>query len=195
VTGSTILITGGAGFLGSAAAGALLARGDRVITLDAVPSDRLPDHPHLERVVGDVRDAGVVADCVAAADRVLHLAAVAGVHTYLERTLEVLDVNILGTREVLLACHRAGKPVVMASTSEAYGKNPLELREDGDSWLGPPTNARWSYATSKLAGEHYAWALARQGLAVAAVTISVITLVIIALSVAAYALVVAYLEI
>jgi nucleoside-diphosphate-sugar epimerase/dTDP-4-amino-4,6-dideoxygalactose transaminase len=169
VTASTILITGGAGFLGSAAAAALLARGDRVITLDAVPSDRLPDHPGLERVTGDVRDAACVAACVARADRVLHLAAVAGVHTYLERTLDVLDVNILGTREVLLACHRAAKPVVMASTSEAYGKNPLELREDGDSWLGPPTNARWSYATSKLAGEHYAWALARHGLAVAAV--------------------------
>lgn len=166
----TVLITGAAGFLGSAVATALLQRGHTVLALDTDHGQgRLDDHPHLTKVEADVRDATLIDRWVARCDRVIHFAAIAGVHTYIERTLDVLDTNILGTRNVLLAAARHGRPTLFASSSEAYGNHPFPLHEDAGTRMGPPTQARWCYATSKLAGEHYAWALARQGLPIAAV--------------------------
>jgi nucleoside-diphosphate-sugar epimerase/dTDP-4-amino-4,6-dideoxygalactose transaminase len=165
-----VLVTGAAGFLGSAIARALVDAGHRVLAFDRDHAQgRLPDHPAITRITGDVRNAEQVDALVAESSRVLHFAAVAGVHTYLQQTLEVLDVNLLGTRNVLLAAHRHDVPTVIASSSEAYGKNPTTLHEDSDTHLGATTHARWSYATTKVAGEHYAWALARDGLPVAAV--------------------------
>lgn len=167
---SPILVTGAAGFLGSAAVGRLVADGHRVLALDtSFERGRVAAHPAVETVVGDVRDEARVGELVGRASRVLHLAAIAGVHHYLERADEVLDVNLLGTRAVVRAAERHGVPVLFASTSEAYGKATATLTEDGDSVLGATTNARWSYAVSKLAGEHYAWAWARRGGVVAAV--------------------------
>ncbi|MCB9663511.1 MAG: DegT/DnrJ/EryC1/StrS family aminotransferase [Alphaproteobacteria bacterium] len=167
---STVLVTGGAGFVGSHVTAELVARGHAVVVLDShLDQGRLdPTLPGVERVQGSVLDAPLLAALAARCDRIVHLGAIAGVHHYLERPVDVLDVNLLGTRTVLLTAHARGIPVLIASTSEAYGKNPATLREDGDTWLGPTTNARWCYAVSKLAGEHYAWGLAAQGLTVAA---------------------------
>lgn len=165
-----VLVTGAAGFVGSALTGWLLAKGHAVVALDLdFGADRLPQDPRLERVVGDVRDAALVDALVARCARVAHLGAIAGVHHYLARTFDVLDVNILGTRTVLEAAARHGRPTLLASTSETYGKSGATLEEHGDSVLGPSTNARWCYAVSKLAAEHYAWAHARAGLPVTAV--------------------------
>lgn len=165
-----VLVTGGAGFVGSALVESLLARGHRVVTLDIAPSDRLPvDHPSLRVVTGDVRDEALVRELVAGAGLVLHLAAVVGVHDYITRPDEVLDVNIFGTRNVLHACLAASRPVLLVSTSEAYGKNGEVLHEGADTVLGPTSNRRWSYAVSKLAGEHLAMGLATRGLCFAAI--------------------------
>ncbi len=165
-----VLVTGAAGFLGSAVTHELVARGYRVLALDRDFSDaRLEDRPEIERVCGDVRDADLIDELVSRSCRVLHFAAIAGVHDYLERPMEVLDINLLGTRGVLKSAHAHQVPILIASTSEVFGKNPTLLDEGGDTWLGPTTNARWCYAASKIASEHYAWALAKQGLAVSAV--------------------------
>ncbi|HMV67952.1 MAG TPA: NAD-dependent epimerase/dehydratase family protein, partial [Myxococcota bacterium] len=163
MSGLRVLVTGAAGFLGSALAAELLARGNRVVGLDVSwDLGRLPEHPHMERHTGDVRDEALLRRLMAGCDRALHMAAVAGVHDYMSRPFEVLDVNILGTRAALLAAHAARVPILIASSSEAYGKNPLPLHPGASSWLGPTTHARWCYATSKVAGEHFAWALVKQ---------------------------------
>ncbi len=166
-----MLVTGGGGFIGAALTRWLLARGHRVTALDtSFIDDRLPTSAEGLRIVeGSVLDDALVRSLVAESGRVAHLAAIAGVHHYLERTQDVLDTNILGTRSVLLAAAEHARPVLFASTSETYGKSAATLFEEGDSVLGPTTNARWSYAVSKLAGEHYAWAFARAGLPVTAV--------------------------
>jgi nucleoside-diphosphate-sugar epimerase/dTDP-4-amino-4,6-dideoxygalactose transaminase len=165
-----VLVTGAGGFLGSALSAALLERGHRVLGVDTSwAHGRLADHAGLDKVVGDVRDAGLMAELASSVDRILHMGAVAGVHDYQTRPFEVLDVNIVGTRNVLLAAKNANKPVVFASSSEAYGKNPLLLREDAATWLGPTTQSRWCYGTSKVAGEHFAWSMIRDGLVAAAV--------------------------
>ena len=170
MTAQRVLVTGAGGFLGSALAAALLARGHQVVALDVGWAlGRLPDHPALERHTGDVRDEALMRRLVTGCHRVLHMAAVAGVHDYMSRPFEVLDVNVLGTRAVLLAAREVGAPVLFASSSEAYGKNPLPLGPQASSWLGPTTNARWCYAASKITGEHFAWALVKQGLTAASV--------------------------
>jgi nucleoside-diphosphate-sugar epimerase/dTDP-4-amino-4,6-dideoxygalactose transaminase len=170
----TVLVTGAGGFIGSAVVARLRATGHAVIAFDqAFPEGKLDVAPApgpIEVVVGDARDRATVEGCVRRATRVIHLAAIAGVHAYQERPWDVLDVNVQGTRNVVEAAAEAGVPVLFASSSEAYGKNPLPLREDSDTWLGPTTESRWCYAVSKLAGEHLAWALVRQrGLVAAAV--------------------------
>lgn len=166
-----VLVTGGSGFIGVEVAQYLLRQGHRVVCLDRLFDDvRLGRiDGQVERVEGDVRDAALVDSLVARSDRVIHLAAVVGVDEYLRRPLEVLDVNILGTRNVLLACTRHGRPVVFASTSEVYGKNAGTLDESKDRVYGPAHNNRWSYAISKSACEQYAYALANQGLIFSAV--------------------------
>lgn len=166
-----VLVTGAAGFLGSHVTARLLERGATVLALDvAHDQGRLPDHPHLQRITGSVTDPATVDAATSSVDRIVHLAAIADVRAYSDRTLDVLETNLFGTRLVLRAAARARVPVLLASSSEAYGKHGDPLAEDGDTLLGPTTTARWSYAVSKIAGEHYAWALARaEGLEVAAV--------------------------
>ncbi len=166
-----VLVTGGAGFLGSQVTSALVAAGRSVIALDVRHAQGKldPSLQGVERVEGDVRDDALVDRLVARSERVIHLAGIAGVHDYLQRAAEVLDVNLMGSRAVLHAAHRHHRAVLFASTSEAYGKNTDDLREDGDTVLGPTSNARWVYAVSKLAAEHLAWALTREGLTAAAV--------------------------
>ena len=162
-----ILITGGAGFIGAALAAELIRRGFAVTCLDTSDFRRLEavsNDPRLRTVAGDVRDGALIDRCVAGAERVIHLAAVVGVDEYLRRTEEVLDVNIQGTRNVLDACARYGRPVLMASTSEVYGKNQGVVSEDSPAIFGSLSNSRWAYAISKAASEAYAVALSARGL-------------------------------
>jgi UDP-glucose 4-epimerase len=163
-----VLITGGAGFIGSHLAEAFLARGAAVTVLDASAAGKVA-HLLTDRsfdfVQGSVLDRKTVDELVARADLVYHLAAVVGVEHYVTDPLRVLDVNIDGARNVFSACLKHGRRVVFSSTSEVYGKShawPFE--EYGDRLLGPTSCDRWSYSTSKAIGEHYAFAYAKQGL-------------------------------
>jgi dTDP-4-amino-4,6-dideoxygalactose transaminase/nucleoside-diphosphate-sugar epimerase len=160
-----VLVTGGGGFLGAHLALALRKREREVVVLDvAACPEELASEPGVTFVRGDVRDTALVDSLVARVSAVLHMAAIVGVDEYLRRPDEVLDVGILGSRAVLTACLREQRPVVLASTSEVYGKNPDDLREDADAVLGPLDRPRWSYAIAKLAAEQWAHALARRGL-------------------------------
>ncbi|GAC1362765.1 MAG: SDR family NAD(P)-dependent oxidoreductase [Actinomycetota bacterium] len=154
------MITGGAGFIGSHLADALLARGDLVIALDNLGTgrhDNIREHigdPHFEFVLGSVINADLVDDLVSRADVVYHLAAAVGVKLIVERPLESLVTNIRGSEIVLDKAHKYGKKVLITSTSEIYGKSPqIPMHEDSDRVLGSPLVGRWSYSTSKAVDE------------------------------------------
>ncbi|MGJ9423285.1 NAD-dependent epimerase/dehydratase family protein [Aeromicrobium sp. CF3.5] len=154
------VVTGGGGFIGSHLVRRLLEDGDDVTVLDSRPP---PWSREVRFVEGDVRDPDLVASVVGGADVVFHLAAVVGVDQYLRRPLDVLDVNVGGTRAVLDAAVREGVRVVMASTSEVFGKNPaVPWAEDGDRVLGPTSADRWAYASSKGLAEHMVYGFVRQ---------------------------------
>lgn len=159
-----VLITGGNGFIGHAIAKQLLREGRSVVCLDVSAARRSDLGPGCEYVQGDVRDAALVERWVRACGTVIHLAAVVGVDEYLRRASEVLDVSILGARNVLESCLQHDRAVVLASTSEVYGKNDDDLREDAVAVYGPPSVGRWCYAVAKAASEHYAFALGARGL-------------------------------
>ncbi len=162
-----ILIVGSSGLVGRALATAFRHDGILVRGLDTnVPT---PDGGLDDFVQGDVRDEALLARLIADATAVVHLAAVVGVDAYLSRPDEVLDVNILGTRAVLRACEAHRVPVIVASTSEVYGRGGASLREDADCVYGPASLQRWCYATSKRAAEHYVYASAARGLRTAVV--------------------------
>ncbi|HZR48814.1 MAG TPA: NAD-dependent epimerase/dehydratase family protein [Streptosporangiaceae bacterium] len=163
---SRAVVTGGCGFLGSHLAEALISRGDDVTVFDTAPP---PDHlsmvrDHARHVTGDIRDPRSVAEAITAGvDVVYHLASVVGVDQYLARPLDVIDINVTGTRNVLDLALRADATVVLASTSEVFGKNPrVPWAEDADRVLGPTTATRWTYATSKALAEHLTFAFAGQ---------------------------------
>jgi UDP-glucose 4-epimerase len=162
------VVTGGFGFAGSHLTEALVRRGDDVIVYDngAAPPDlTAPDlsAAAVRHVPGDVRDAARLAEVITGrVDVVYHMAAVVGVDRYLDRPLDVIDVNLLGTRNVLELAAKAGAKVLVASTSEVLGKNPaVPWREDDDRVLGSTTIDRWSYSTSKALAEHVTFAFAR----------------------------------
>jgi UDP-glucose 4-epimerase len=165
-----ILITGGAGFLGSHLAEGFLARGDTVLALDTGSQAKVRHLLGRERfrlVVDSVMNPDILDGLVAQADVVYHLAGVVGVEHYVADPYQVLNVNINGTQNVLRAAFKHGRRVVFASTSEVYGRNPaVPWREDADRVLGPSTIDRWCYATSKAAGEHFCLAYRRLGLPV-----------------------------
>jgi dTDP-4-amino-4,6-dideoxygalactose transaminase/nucleoside-diphosphate-sugar epimerase len=160
-----VVITGGCGFVGHALAHDLVRRGRDVQLVDVStpPAHRPASGPV---VIADVRDRHRIDELVAACSAVVHLAAVVGVDDYIQRPAEVVDVNVGGTAAVLDACLRHDKPVLYASSSEVYGMNSERLREDSPSLLGSSARPRWSYAVSKLAGEHLALGLVRAGLRV-----------------------------
>ncbi|MFI0037966.1 NAD-dependent epimerase/dehydratase family protein [Streptomyces mutabilis] len=160
------VVTGGCGFVGSHLVERLVERGDEVTVFDTGPMPS--DVPHAVRdqvrpVVGDIRDAAAVRSAVRpGTDVVFHLAAVVGVDQYLARPLDVIDINLTGTRHVLEAAARAGARPVVASTSEVFGKNPsVPWPEDGDRVLGPTTADRWTYSSSKALAEHMTFAFSR----------------------------------
>jgi UDP-glucose 4-epimerase len=163
---SNVVVTGGYGFIGSHLVSALLDRGDVVTVFDFAKNTRdtsidFDNHPNFRFVQGDVTDLAALGQALTpGVDTVFHLAAVVGVKNYLNDPLRVLDVNVIGTRNVLELSQRHGTRVVFASTSEVFGKNPNPpFAEDDDRVLGSTRTARWSYSTSKAMAEHLVFAM------------------------------------
>ena len=165
-----ILITGGAGFLGSHLTDALLARGDDVTILDIVGDLKVRHHlgnPRFHYIRDTVLNTEILESLILKADLVYHLAAVVGVEHYVADPYEVLNVNINGTQAVLKLAYKHNRKVVFSSTSEVYGRNPrVPFREDDDRVLGSTRIDRWCYSTSKAAAEHFCFAYHRLGLPV-----------------------------
>ena len=156
----TTLVTGGAGFIGSHLVDALVADGEPVIVLDDLSTGNLRNlsglagSPLLEVVRGSVLDRSLVDELTSRVDTVHHLAAAVGTLTILDRTLASLRTNLHGTENVVDAAYRHGAQVLIASTSEIYGKNTtVGLREDDDRIIGSPLRSRWSYAEAKAIDE------------------------------------------
>lgn len=155
-----ILITGGAGFIGSHLAERLSRRGDRVSVLDNLSTGSLEniaglvDDGLVDFNFGSVQDREALERLVGEADFVVHLAAALGVKLILEKPVESIETNVIGTQVVLEAAARSRTPVLIASTSEVYGKsNKIPFCEDDDVVLGPTRKSRWSYAASKMLDE------------------------------------------
>ena len=165
-----VLVTGGAGFVGSHLSELLLARGHEVTVLDLAPDLKvrhLKDTPGFRMIRESVLNRDILEGLVSWADVVYHLAAVVGVEHYVGDPYQVLTVNINGTQDVLAAAFRHGRKVVFASTSEVYGRNSaVPFDEDSDRVLGSTRIDRWCYATSKAAAEHLCFAFGRMGLPV-----------------------------
>jgi len=162
-------ITGGAGFIGSHLAERILERGDEVIVLDDLSTGRMSniepfiDHPGFSYRVGCATDSPLVLELVDRADVTLHLAAAVGVKLIVERPTHTIETNVRSTEVVLDAASRKRKPVLIASTSEVYGKNTnVPFREGDDLSLGPTTRSRWAYACSKALDEWLAFAYQRE---------------------------------
>lgn len=163
------LITGGAGFIGSHLAGALLQRGDHVTVIDNLSTGRLENIAHLmehsrfrfaiETITNEVVMDRLVSEC----EVIFHLAAAVGVELIVRDPVQVIETNVLGTRAVLTVANRYRKKVLLASTSEIYGKNTdVPFDEENDRLLGPTTRARWSYSASKAIDEFLGLAYHRQ---------------------------------
>ncbi|MFI7706004.1 NAD-dependent epimerase/dehydratase family protein [Nonomuraea sp. NPDC049480] len=154
---STYLITGGSGFVGSHLTDALIARGDSIIILDNLSTGRLANlqpHPNMHFVQGSILDELIVDELVHQCDVVIHLAAAVGVKLIVEQPLRSLTTNIRGSEIVIEAAHRYRKKILIASTSEIYGKNSSgPLREDADRILGSTAVVRWAYSTAKSVDE------------------------------------------
>lgn len=154
------LVTGGAGFIGSHLVDRLTAAGHSVIVLDDLSTGRHDNLRHhagsvnVEFVMGSILNEGVVDDVVRRSDGVFHLAAAVGVNLIVQRPLESLATNIRGSEIVLERCHKYGRKVLVASTSEIYGKNTSDaLNEEDDRILGSPLKTRWSYSEAKAIEE------------------------------------------
>ena len=159
-----VFITGGAGFIGSHLCDALVARGDSVTILDNLSTGSRTNIAHLEAkietIIGDIRDVAVIEKAVAGADVVLHMAAALGVSTILESPIESISTNFTGSEVVLMAAAKFNKRIIIASTSEIYGKNPKQpLSETDDRIIGTPQKLRWTYSDAKALEEALAHAL------------------------------------
>ena len=159
-----VLITGGAGFIGSHLADALIARGDTVTILDNMSTGSAANIAHLEGKItvhsGDIRDAELVNKLVQEADIVFHMAAALGVKNIMEHTIESIDRNFNGSEVVLNAATKHNKRLIIASTSEIYGKNPNQpLHEESDRVVGTPQKIRWTYSDAKALEEAVAHTL------------------------------------
>ncbi len=168
-----IVVTGGAGYIGSHLVDALVERGEEVYVIDDLSSGSVHNLSHLlgsdrlHFIKASVLEPRVVDEFVDGAEIVFHLAAAVGVRTIVEQPLESLLVNVEGAKIVLEAAWRHGARVVLASTSEVYGKtSKVPFCEDDDRVLGPTTIDRWGYATAKALDEHLAFAYADKGLSV-----------------------------
>jgi UDP-glucose 4-epimerase len=165
----TVLITGGAGFIGSHLAEAFLARGERVLVLDDLSTGSVANLRHLREsdrlrcVFDTIMNRSLLAELVDEADVVMHLAAAVGVRLIVEDPVHTIETNVKGTEMVLEAAARKKKLTFITSTSEVYGKSEkVPFREDADLILGATVRARWSYAASKAIDEFLAQAYWKQ---------------------------------
>jgi len=157
-------ITGGAGFIGSHLADALIARGDSVTILDNMSTGSLKNLSgvieKVEFVEGDIRNKVLVEKLTQKTDLVLHMAAALGVQTIMHHTVESVSTNFTGSEVVMNAALKFNKRLIIASTSEIYGKNPKQpLSETDDRVVGTPQKIRWTYADAKALEEAIAYAL------------------------------------
>jgi UDP-glucose 4-epimerase len=164
-----ILITGGAGFIGSHLAEAHIKRKDRVTVIDDLSTGSLDNlralekAPHFRFVLGSVSENALLADLVSDADFIYHLAAAVGVELVVHSPVRTIETNIHGTESVLAMANIRKIPVLITSTSEVYGKSEKPVfSEDDDLHLGPTTLGRWSYACSKALDEFLALAYWRE---------------------------------
>jgi UDP-glucose 4-epimerase len=157
------LITGGAGFIGSTMTNRLVREGHEVVVLDDLSTGLLEnlaesEGPSLTFHEGSILDRDLVRRLTSGVDRVVHLAAAVGVHNIVNDPLGSLHTNLQGTENVLDACVESGTKVLVASTSEIYGKNDIDgLVEDSDRIYGSPIKSRWSYAEAKALDELLAY--------------------------------------
>ena len=159
------LITGGAGFVGSHLAEALLARGDEVFVLDNLSTGSIDNIEHLKwdhrfhYSIDSIMNEPATAELVDRVDVVFHLAAAVGVRLIVESPVNTIETNVHGTEMILKLANKKKKKVLVASTSEVYGKGTqVPFREDADLVLGPTSKGRWSYACSKAIDEFLALA-------------------------------------
>ena len=160
-----VLITGGAGFVGSHLAEALLERGDEVFIIDNLSTGSMENVVHLKSharfhyTIDTVANEPVLAELIDRCDIVVHLAAAVGVKLIVEQPVHTIETNVHGTEVILKHANKKKKLVLIASTSEVYGKSAdVPFREDADLVLGPTTKHRWAYACSKLIDEFLALA-------------------------------------
>jgi UDP-glucose 4-epimerase len=160
-----ILVTGGAGFIGSHLSERLISDGHEVVVLDSVSTgkfsnlNRILDSSSLRVVQGSILDTNVLNPLVKNVDYVFHLAAAVGVFNIVNNPLASLLTNIRGTENVLEAAHNSNKPVLLTSSSEVYGKNISDsLKENDDRIVGSPITLRWSYSEAKAIDESLAYA-------------------------------------
>jgi UDP-glucose 4-epimerase len=163
------VVTGGAGFIGSHLVERLLADGHRVTVIDDLSTGRRENltavaaHPGLRFIESTVSGCAELTELVAGADQVFHLAAAVGVELVVREPIRVIETNLGETQALLEAAAVRRTPVMLASTSEVYGKSAkAEFAEEDDLLIGPPTHSRWSYACSKLMDEFLALAFAQE---------------------------------
>ena len=171
-----VLVTGGAGYIGSNLVDTLVTRGDQVTVLDNLSTGSLRNISHhfgasgFEFVNDSILNEQPLDGLVRQVDLVFHLAAAVGVKYIVDDPIDAIRTNVRGTENVLASCFRYWKRVVVASTSEVYGKSTGgALKEDDDRVLGPTTINRWAYSASKAIDEHFAYAYHRGGLPVSIV--------------------------
>jgi UDP-glucose 4-epimerase len=164
-----ILITGGAGFIGSHLSDAYLERGDEVFVIDDLSTGSIENiqhikkHPRFHYTIDSVHNYPVVAELVDSCDVIFHLAAAVGVKLIVESPVRTIETNVRGTEVILSAANKKKKKVLVASTSEVYGlSDQVPFREDGNLVMGATTKGRWSYACSKAIDEFLALAYWRE---------------------------------
>jgi len=163
------LITGGAGFVGSHLAEKLLERGDEVFVLDNLQTGSIENiepfkpNPRFHYTIDNVMNEPVTAELIDRVDVVFHLAAAVGVRLIVESPVNTIETNVHGTEMILKLANKKKKKVMVASTSEVYGKSTdVPFREDSDLVMGPSSKGRWSYACSKAIDEFLALAYAKE---------------------------------
>lgn len=164
-----VLITGGAGFIGSHLSDAYLKRGDEVFIIDDLSTGsfenirHLKDHPRFHYTIENVANQPVTAELVDQCDVIFHLAAAVGVKLIVESPVRTIETNVHGTEVVLSLANKKKKKVLIASTSEVYGlSTQVPFKEDGNLVMGATTKGRWSYACSKAIDEFLALAYWRE---------------------------------
>jgi UDP-glucose 4-epimerase len=164
-----VLITGGAGFIGSHLAEACLARGDQVTVIDDLSTGRfaniahLTSHPRFSFAIDRIQNEVVLDRLASQSDVIVHLAAVVGVQLVVDSPVETITTNVGGTEAVLHAARRYRAKTLIASTSEVYGKGVhLPFHEDDDVLLGATSRSRWAYAASKMVDEFLGLAYGQQ---------------------------------